>query len=400
MHSHSALWGDRHHPDHPQPNRSTTELCTSVYAAHLLQVPASSSWTSHLPSASAEVISPLEKKKRMAQASLSLPQTPQSEDKERPSVIHCSQSPARASYSRNCHSSDGSPLPSSSSSSRSPSPCSVSSEDSSAGSNDKPASSTELPQNSSDKNTSSCNEQSKSVISSQTCKDPAGQSKDVPHMALTAESTKRQMTDSAWKPHHKGPGKCFSHPIHTASSSSSFPVRPEWAPTSTSSFTKVIPKSVQLLRPAPVRPGYKIHHQNRLLQQDDSLTCAKKLSNMSQWPYPTEKREKSRIMPQKVPPSPQSLSHSAPALPMYILSTYDKSGRDSRHQPPLHPAFFTSRMRLPQPHLMYRHVLPVGPAHSAVIGPAVYPYPYPIPLINPQTGYTLPAMNPIYPHKL
>lgn len=48
---------------------------------------------------------------------------------------------------------------------------------------------------------------------------------------------------------------------------------------------------------------------------------------------------------------------------------------------------------------MYRHV-PMSPAHSALIGSAVYPYPYSIPMLNPQTGYTLPAMSPIYPHKL
>ncbi|XP_076587240.1 AT-rich interactive domain-containing protein 5A [Chaetodon auriga] len=401
MHPHPALWAaasDRHHPDCPQPNRAASSRCTSVYA-RLVQVPTSSPWTAHIPSAAGEVISPLEKKKRMAQASLNLPLSPQSEDKERPSVIQCSQSPAQVSTSQNCNSSDGSPVPLSSSSSRSPSPYSVSSEDGATGSEDKPASVSELPHNcsSSEKNTSSCSEESKSVSCGQISRDPAGQNKDVSHTSSkSADLIKAHIKDSAWKPIRKGSGRYFPHPSH---SSSPFSVKSSWAPTSTSSFTKVIPKSAQVLRPAPVWPSYKTH-QGRLMQQDDSLTCAKKLNNMAPWLYQTEKREKSRTMLQKVPPAQQSLSHSAAGLPVScILSSYDKSGRDSRHQPTLHPTFLPNRMRLPQSQLMYHHV-PVSPAHSALIGPAVYPYPYSIPLLNPQSGYNLPAMNPIYPHKL
>ncbi len=391
MHPHPALWAptsDRHHPDCSQPSRATTSLCTSVYA-RLVQVPTSSHWTAHIPSAAGEVISPLEKKKRMAQASLNLPQSPQSEDKERPSVIHCSQSPARASSSQNCNSSDGSPLPLSSSSSRSPSPYSVSSEDGPAGNEDKPASGSEPPQNcsSSVKNIAGCSEESKSVSCSQISKDPAGQNKDVSHISSqSADSIKVQSKDSTWKQINKG--KYFPHYLPPS----------DWAPTSTSSFTKVIPKSVQLLRPAPIRPSYKT--QGRPMQQDDHLTCTKKLNNVAPWHYQPEKREKSRTMPQKVPPAQQSLSHSTTYLPVScVLSSYDKSGRDSRHQPPLHPAFLSHRMRLPQSQLMYRHV-PMSPAHSALNWSAVYPYPYSIPLLNPQTGYTLPATNPIYSHKL
>ncbi|XP_022055543.2 AT-rich interactive domain-containing protein 5A [Acanthochromis polyacanthus] len=402
---HSALWAatsDRHHPDCSPPNRANTDLCPPVYAC-LHQVPTTSSWIAQIPSAATEVISPLEKKKRMAQASLNLPLSPQSEDKERPSVIHCSQSPARASSSRNYNSSDGSPLPLSSSSSRSPSPYSVSSEDVSAPSEDKPASSSELPQNcpSTVKNTSSNSEESKSMSSSQrTSRDLTGQNKDVSQVSshsLTADSVKSQIPDMAWKSSHKATGKYFTHSFHPSSSVS---VIPDWAPTSTSSFTKVIPKSVQLLRPAPIRPSYKTH-QSRLLQQDDSLTCAKKVNNMAPWPYQTEKREKSRTMLQKVPPAQQSLSHSSATLPVQcVLSSYDKSGRDSRHPPTLYPALFPNRMRLPQSQLMYRHV-PMGPAaHSALVGSAVYPYPYSIPLLNHHTGFTIPAMNPLYSHKL
>lgn len=399
MHPHPALWAtpsDRLPPEHSQPNRATAALCTSVYA-HLVPVPTSSPWTAHVPPAAGEVISPLEKKKRVAQASLNLPPSPPSEDRERPSVIHCSQSPARASSSRNCNSSDSSPLPLSPSSSRSPSPYSVSSEDGPEETKDKPASDSELSQNcsSSGKNASSCSEERKSASCSQKSKDLAGQNKDV--RSQSADSIKIQIQGSAWMPIHKRSVKYAPHHFHPPSS---FAARSDWAPTSTSSFTKVLPKSVQLLRPAPIWPSYKIP-QGRLMQQDDSLACAKKLNNVAPWLSQTEKREKSRTMLQKVPSmQQQSLAHSTANLPAScVLQSCDKSGRDLRHQPFLQPAFLPNRMRLPQSQLAYRHV-PMSPAHSALIGSAVYPYPYSIPLLTPQTCYTLPAMHPIYSHKL
>nr|XP_043883054.1 AT-rich interactive domain-containing protein 5A isoform X1 [Solea senegalensis]XP_043883055.1 AT-rich interactive domain-containing protein 5A isoform X1 [Solea senegalensis] len=390
MRPHSALWAattDRQYPDCTQPNR---DICPPVYA--LLPVPTSSPWTAHIPpapapapaapaaaapaaaAAAAEVISPLEKKKRMAQASLNLAPSPQSEDKERPSVICCSQSPARASSSQNCGSSDGSPLPLSSSSSRSPSPLSVSSEDSPPRREDPPASSSELNQRCVP---SSCSEDNKAS------QDFTGPNKDISQLSsqsLTAESIKSQNKDSVvWEPVHK----YLTHPFHSMS---------------TSSFTKVVPKSTQLLRPAPIRPSYKTH-PSRSAQPDDPATHGKKLSNVAPWLYQTERRDKSRTMLHKVP-APQSLSHPGAALPVLcVLSSYDKSARDSRHLPPFHPVFLPNRMRLPQSQLMY-HRIPMGPGPSALSGSAVYPYPYSVPLLNPQPGYSLPAMNPIYPHKL
>ncbi|KAK5616117.1 hypothetical protein CRENBAI_017125 [Crenichthys baileyi] len=164
-------------------------------------------------------------------------------------------------------------------------------------------------------------------------------------------------------------------------------------------FTKVIPKSVQLLRPAPIRPTYKLLH-SRLLQTDNSLTCTKKLGGVAPWPYQTEKRDRPRTVQQKVPPTQQGFSQSTTTLPAScILSSYDKSARDTRHQQPVHPALLPHRMRFPHSQLMY-HPMSVGPGHSTIIGPAVFPYPYSIPLLNPQVGYPLPAMNPIYPRKL
>lgn len=393
MHPHPVLWPattDRSHPDCP--SRAPADCCTSVYAC-LAQVPTTSPWTAHITSAAGEVISPLEKKKRVAQASLKLPLSPPSEDKERPSVIHCSQSPARASSSHNCKLSDGSPIPLSSSSSRSPSPYSVSSEDSETGTKEDKSTVSELLHGSSNsgKNIPSSIEEQKSVMCSQVPKQV--QNKDSSHESFqTTDSFKVPAVDSAWKPMHKESGRYFS-PAFIASPD--YSLKSDWSPASTSSFTKVIPKTVQPLRPAPIRPGFKTH-QGRLIQQD-SLACAKKLSNIPTWLCQAEKREKSRTTPQKVPISQENLVHSSSRPPVScVLSSHTKSGRDSRHQPLLPPGFLSNRMRLPQPQLMYHHI-PVTPAHPGLMGSALYQYPYSINLANPPNAYTFPS---IYPYKL
>lgn len=380
MRSLPALWAapsDRHHTDCAQPNRAASSRCTSVYA-RLVQVPTSNPWDAHIPSAAGEVISPLEKKKRMAQASLS---SPPGEEKERPSVIQCSQSPAQATSSHNCTSSDGSPVPLSPLSSRSPSPYSVSSEDGAAESGDKPARGPQSPGNSSDsgENKSVCREESKPSR----CAEIFRKGKD---NSQPADS----MKDSTWKANHKMNTKYFPHP-HPASH-----LKSDWAPASTSSFTKVIPKSVQPLRPAPIRPPYK-SHQSRLVQQDDCLTCATKL--LAPWHFQMEKRDKSRTMLQKAPTA--QLAHTPAGRPQScVLSNYDKTGRDSQQQSILvYPSILPNRMRLASTQPLYHHG-PLGLAQSAVIGSALYPHPYTLPQLNPQTGYFSPAMTPIYPHNL
>ncbi|XP_040052415.2 AT-rich interactive domain-containing protein 5A isoform X1 [Gasterosteus aculeatus] len=387
MHSHPVLWAAA--SDAQRPDRAATALCPSAFA-HLVQAPAPGPWSAALPSAAAEVISPLEKKKRMAQASLNLPLAPHAEDKERPSVIQCSQPPARYSSRRNCESTDSSPVPSSPSSSRSPSPYSDSSENGPEAGVRDAALGSELSQNSKScvKNSPGCSEDRKPESFRQISRDPAGQYKDI--SSQCADSIKVQHKD--WKLIQKGSDRYISQPLPPFSSPV---VRIDWAPTSTSSFTKIIPKSVQLLRPAPIRPAHATL-QGRSTQRDESLTGAKKLHGLAPWLYHTERREKHRTMQQKVPPAHHGLAHSSASLP---ASCYDKSGRDPRHQPLLHPAFLPGRMRLPQSQLLYRHV-PMGPVHAALRGSAVYPYPNYIPLLHPQTAYALPAMHPLYPQKM
>lgn len=385
MRSLPALWGapaDRRHAECAQPSRAASNRCTAVYT-RLVQVPTSSPWSAHTPSAAGEVISPLEKKKRMAQASLS---SPLGEEKERPSVIQCSQSPAQANSSRNCNSSDGSPVPLSPLSSRSPSPYSVSSEEGAAEGGDKPARTPESPGSAADsgENTAACREERKPS----SCAEMFKKAKDD---AQSADSVK----DSAWKASHKMNNKHFAHSLRPHPSSD---LKSDWAPASTSSFTKVIPKSLQPLRPAPIRPPYK-SHQSRLVPQDDCLACAAKL--MAPWHLQTEKRDKSRTMLQKAPTAQHALSHPSAGRPQScVLSNYDKTGRDSQQQSILvYPSLLPNRMRLASAQPLYHHG-PLGLAQSAVIGSALYPHPYTIPQLNPQTGYFSPALTPIYPQNL
>lgn len=369
-----ALWAapsDRHYPDCAQPNRAAGSRCTSVYA-RLVPVPRSNPWSSPVASVG-EVISPLEKKKRMAQASLS---SPQGEEKERPSVIQCSQSPAQAYSSHNCNSSDGSPVPLSPMSSRSPSPYSVSSEDGTEETKDKPARGPGLPDNASDsgENKAACGEESRPS----SCAEASKKGKD---KSQSADSAK----DSTWKSNHKMKTFQTFHP-HP-----SFNLKSDWSPASTSSFTKVVPKCVQPLRPAPIRPPYK-GPQGRPMQ-DDYLTCAKKLT--VPWLLQIDKRDKSRTLLQKAPAAQHGQPHPAAGRPpSCALSNYDKAGRDSQQQPSLYPNFLSNRMRLPPSQLMYHHV-PVGLAQSALVG---YPYSYTVPQLNPQTGFFSPAVTSIYPH--
>uniref|UniRef100_A0A8C5I132 AT-rich interactive domain-containing protein 5A-like n=2 Tax=Gouania willdenowi TaxID=441366 RepID=A0A8C5I132_GOUWI len=344
---HSALWASSSHCS--QLNTATSDLCASHYS-HIHQAQTSASWIAHTSHSAREAISPLEKKKRMAQASLNLPRSSQSKDKERPSVIH-----RWPSSSKICSSPDSSPQPPSSSSSRSTSPISVPSEDETADREDK----AELSPN--------CH--SAEEDKTETSKNISRQNKDSSHVrskSLSPNSVKCWNKNSAWKPYLKG--TYLPHSFQ--------PSTPFCGPTSSSSFTKVVPKSVQLQQPAPVQPRYK-GPQRWMHQQDDAQIWDKKLSHVNLWPYQTERRDNSRTIPQKVYPSQQNACQ---------LSSWT-----SRYPIPLNPVVLPNRMRFSQPQLMYRHI---------PVGPALYSYPYTAPLVHPPIGYSIPAINPIYSHKM
>ncbi|KAJ0019460.1 hypothetical protein NQD34_007029 [Periophthalmus magnuspinnatus] len=347
----------------------------SIYGlSHVLPVPSTCTWTPPVPPGAG--ISPLEKKKRMAQASLHLRLNPQGEEYQRPSVILCS-SPGPASSAR--ASSDGSPQPQSSSSSRSSSPLSVSSEDSSVTHQDKTSPSLHLQLNHS-RVKSVCTDDRENQESKEITDKTEGNSQPViKHFAKDFEKDK--ITN--WMPVYKGTH--FTPSLH---SSSSFHAKYDLAAAPSSSFSKVVPKTVQPLRPAPIR--YKIHQTRQV--QDDSV--AKKLNGTSQRTNQTEKWENSQSRLCKVPLSQHSLLHNLPTS--CVVPSYNKSERGhTRPHTSFHPAFLSNRMRLPHAQLMYRQV-PGNPGHPAFIGPVSYPFSYP--MCHP--GYTLPNVMPIYPHKL
>ncbi|XP_061841770.1 AT-rich interactive domain-containing protein 5A [Nerophis lumbriciformis] len=330
---------ERHHLDSSQPDRPLT----SYTFPRLVHGPSATPWPANLSSAAGEVISPLEKKKRVAQASLQ--GTPQGEDREerdRPSVIRCSPS----SSGHKCISSDGSPYPpSSSSSSRSASPCSVSSEDTPAGGERQPDLTSFSTVNRSE--------------------DAAGENRS--RAPLSPQKVKAYIKDRKTK---RGDINLM-HPFYSSIKVTSDP-----------GFVKVLPKSTQLARPAPIRPGYG--------SQQAALTHLKNIPQHP-WLYQTEKWDALRPPPAKVPAAQQTLArsaHSACAPPLF-----DKS--DSHQQTVLHQRAFLPRVRIPQSQLMYRHV-PGSPSPSALI----YPYPYSIPLWGPHAAYALPTMGTFYTHKL
>ncbi|CAL9708450.1 unnamed protein product [Knipowitschia caucasica] len=333
---------------------------------HVLPVSKTHTWTPPVPPGAGAGISPLEKKKRVAQASLSLQHSPQRE--ERLSVILCSspgpQASARAS-------SDGSPQPQSSSSSRSPSPLSVSSEDSSVNHQDKTSPSLELHLNSS---LVKCVKTGKSQESKEVAPErTVGNSQlVVRHYANNLEMDRIPN----WMPVYKR-----THFTPIFNSSPSFATKHDLAPASTSSFTKVVPKMVQLMKPAPICLSNKVHQTWQV--QGDSMTK----NSTSQRTNHTEKWENSRMCKDPLPQ--QNLVHSFPRS--CLVSSYNKPTRGSRPHASLHSAYLPNRMRT-HPQLMYRQV-PVTPGHPAIIGPMLYPFSYPI--SHPGLSNVL----PVYPYK-
>ncbi|XP_077417788.1 AT-rich interactive domain-containing protein 5A isoform X2 [Vanacampus margaritifer] len=300
-HPGSALW------QQPQ-----VPLTPDLYAySHLPHGPAATPWPANISSAVGEVISPLEKKKRVAQASLRA--NPQGE-RERPSVIRRSASPAFGGHK--CDSSDGSPRPLSSSSfsSRSPSPRSISSE-----------------------------EENNSALRSDLAPECCMQNDDKPIREMSKDPA------GARKEHIREP-KVASKDLTYSSTE----LKSDCDPTSSSAFITMLTKSTPLPRPAPIRPGHRVQH--------GALTNhSKPFKNISPLPLP---QETFRAMSAKFAPSQQRRPHS----PFYDM-------RDSHLRSTLQQPAFLPRMRIPPSQLPYRHV-PVSAPHSALIYP--YPYAVPL----------------------
>ncbi|XP_010874684.2 AT-rich interactive domain-containing protein 5A isoform X2 [Esox lucius] len=405
----SSPWtalSERLHPDCPPPISENTagDDLSAFSSSQPAQGPTSSSWRGvHVQSSTAtDIISPLEKKKRMAQASLSQSQesslsqsknskSPKQEDcKGRPSVIQCSDSPGLLHPRRTRATSEGSPQPPSSSSSRSPSPYSISSEDCQALTEDRPPvpkpeiplnfSINPMPSRSGVHKPQSCSPDVKEYVNL------AGGHRDFSQVSPLQSDTvyiKGQSKNSLWSP----VCNASRRQTHQIPPPMSCKVRSCLIP-STSSFTKVYPKSMEPLRPIPFQPGYTLHQNpNRSMLHDDSLIYTKKLHMVPEH-YQTEKKEKSRtVLPKPLPTQPP-VFHSNASIPVsYLVPACDKTRGDSGQKTPVNPVFLPTYIRLPQSQTnpMFRHAS-MGPTLASPYEPTLISYPYRIPMWN--SGYS------------
>ncbi|XP_034768400.2 AT-rich interactive domain-containing protein 5A-like isoform X1 [Acipenser ruthenus] len=409
----------------------------------------------HLEGSHGGVISPLVKKKLMAQASeagsLHFFQTegskararlqPSCSSPERPSVIHRAQqpelSPGLATSSR--ASDDGSPEPPSS---PSLSACSTSEDCTSPPEDctpDRPAycaSFTSIP----------CVNGIYKPLSHNPGKDlpsfphpPRGFLEVNPYRNLAARNTGRdsreQPTDlslprSAWSPDSKGtengiPSAKYSH--QPPSSLASFGPKACWVPPM-SSFTKVQPKTGEVVRPifhprpGPQAQGFKPHVPQKRMVEDPESSAAfgKKLRVVPPLPKDSGDLKGKGDLPKpfathKLLHPPASLHHLS-----YLLPGYNRTRAPAGYpleqlkpysvlQPSLHPFVFPSlpaHLAAPPaashpPEPLYRHLAVGGappflsPYESAPHNSRIYP----VHVWHPQASYAIAGLHSLYPTK-
>ncbi|XP_036383096.1 AT-rich interactive domain-containing protein 5A isoform X1 [Megalops cyprinoides] len=406
--SHCAILAESSQADCCGPNGEVTSAKDQTASNCAVTQPVKKLLSS-VQSSGGEVISPLEKKKRMAQASLSLSQACPSPDRDsrgRPSVIHCAQSPGLSRSSRTRESSEGSPVPHSSSSSRSPSPCSVSSDDclaltedcAPAPGLDKPVPPTYLGNFSVSYSNGVC----KPVSCYPAIKDSAGHlrhHRDIRQVNLfPTDPAGVKVQTPEWSPGCRGENRHASVKTHQPSSSSSADMGPKacWVPPM-SSFTKVLPKSGEHLRPVSYQQGHKVHQSLKRPAPEDTSTYGKKLQMVPPLHH-GESKERSKLGLPKPLPTQHSLYPHASFPISYFLPAYERTRPVSSHQLKglsLPPLLFPAHLTQPSP--VYRHVTS-GTPYSVPYESFPRPRPYQIPLWHPQAAYAITGLNPHYPN--
>ncbi|KAL4597416.1 AT-rich interactive domain-containing protein 5A-like isoform X1, partial [Arapaima gigas] len=400
---------------HPPPwalpaERPQSDHCRSPMGATAAKdLPAAACTAAHtagglfhsLQASSTQVISPLEKKKRMAQASLGLSKhNPDADSRERPSVIHCAQSPGLPPSHRARNSSEGSPAPRSSpSSSRSSSPCSVSSDD--------------------------CQEVSTSGLDPAARAPPAyvGNFTSVPYSSgvckplscfpsikdadsylrhhrdfqqAESASVKGQRPDSPWSSGCKEEDRHSGLKAHPSpsSSSGSAAMRTCWVPMAPS-FAKTFPTPV---RPGAFQPTYKTSQSLKRPSPEEMAPYGKRVPPLHQG----ELKEKLKPGLPKPLPIPHSLFHASMPIP-YLLSSYEKMRPTSGPQLKsfsLQPFLLPPQLTLPahpQPNSLYRHVA-AGAAYPVSLEHVPRPCPYPFPVWQSPAAYTIGGLHTQYPN--
>ncbi|XP_051510177.1 AT-rich interactive domain-containing protein 5A [Myxocyprinus asiaticus] len=389
--------------DHPVADQSST---IPVHGPH----PSTCSGEKPLlqNSTPAEVISPLEKKKRLAQASLIVPTsgTIEEQELERPSVIqlsNSSQSPACPSSSRTRHSSDGSPLPVSSPSaslSRSPSPYSISSEDCIAVTTQKsPVAETESRTSSSLSSLPTSEVGSTGVCRPLSCYPTSKNLMNYRHHyrdflpAGLPHSEKSQRSLSAWTSDGKSSSRLTSLRLP---SPASYNTKACWIPHA-SSFSKVLPRDP--CRSVSLQPAYKPHisyHQHFLKRSSTDETYLKKIP-MSSSLRIMDRKEKSKTVFPKPLPTQQYLYHPHASLTMPYLPALERPRGDLAEQLkalPLQPVLLPTHLTIPPPQTHSMHCPPVGNPFPGSYEAALPSYPYPLPLWHPPAGYSMAGLQP------
>ncbi|XP_059920424.1 AT-rich interactive domain-containing protein 5A [Gadus macrocephalus] len=378
-----------------QTNREPAVVCTAAYDGSrslCVPLPASQPLSDHMVSPPGMGLSPLEKKKRMAQASLSQPSHLQDDDKDRPSVIHRPLPQATQLPAPECTSFEDSPRPVSTSSSRCSSPhSSLSSEDLPAAAGGKPEPNGATPR----QYVTLVSGRSRLVADNMFCSAiTKGQVIPFPGtQLLKADAIGNENKDSVWRAVPKVSGRESARTCPKATSSSYFGVHTSWPPAPNSSFTKVLPKPAQPLKPTPLPRGYKIDQGWPTQPHDQSV---KKRHHLPPWIYQTsERRDKSKRF---LTSEPRPLYAGSQPPPSYLFTDYGRAVRDSMPQPPPLQAFLPERMRTAHSQPLY-HQAPVGLSHPAHF----YSYPsYYLSAWSDQSEYARAGVSPqsVYPRKL
>ncbi|XP_028852243.1 AT-rich interactive domain-containing protein 5A isoform X2 [Denticeps clupeoides] len=383
------VYSESPHSDHPDSQSEVTSIGEHPTNVHLVkgsqQAPClrRSSLLTNL--AAAEVISPLEKKKRLAQASLSLLHSPSSEDSPgRPSVIHCSPTPGGSMQGRTRNMSEGSPLPASSPSascSRSASPYSTSSEDCLAVS--------DVPDT--EKRTQSTTTVPSLPPSPGVCK-PLSRYPNLKDQAGLPRYHRDALQISPPQP-DSTVSKCPSH-----ASALNKPV--SLIPPPHSSFIKVLPKPREQWHHMFVQPVHKPHplpHMKRSIP-DDMLNF-KKMQAVTPLLH-MDKPEKNRVVLPKPLPSQQSLLHSHATFQVpHYLPGYDRARGDAEHQLkglPVYPVLYPAH--LPHSQTVPTHRLPAVSGFPSPYDSGMRSYPYSLPLWSAPTGYSIMGLQPFPPN--
>uniref|UniRef100_A0A8B9GP66 AT rich interactive domain 5A (MRF1-like) n=1 Tax=Astyanax mexicanus TaxID=7994 RepID=A0A8B9GP66_ASTMX len=348
------------------------------------------------PLSPALVISPLEKKKRLAQASLNLPAAlEEGSEPERPSVIQLSHSSSSQSPARVRHASDGSPLPLSSPSaspSRSSSPYSVSSEEGVVGpprrqtpapeveKQQKPAQFGCLP-NTEAGTMRVCKPLSRYPLPKELAGIPRQHYQDFLHVSPAHQDKTQRMlpiwaTDAKLGLRHSALRNSVS-----ASPGPSF-----WVP-SASSFTKVLPR-----RTGSLQPSYKPHHHHH---QPNSKRPSSAEAYMKKTPFTDRKDKTKMVVPKPVPPQ-HYLVHSQASLSVpYLVPAFDRPRIEAVEQlKSVQPFLLPTHLAIPPSQSHPTHHLPVGTSFSGPYEAALRSYPYPLPLWHPPAGFSMASLQP------